>query len=393
VRHFRATAENRKYTLKKQITIVISENKSIERFYGLDHLRALAILIVFFFHYFILSGGEPKWLPDYAGFGWTGVDLFFVLSGFLISSQLFLKIKQEKKISYKDFFLKRIFRIIPAYLTVVGIYFIFPIFREKESLPSIWKFLTFTQNFGTDLKDFGTFSHAWSLCVEEHFYFFLPIFLIILQTKSIFKKSYWLLLFLFLFGFAIRIYSWNNLYLPKINSENTWLYWYKFIYYPTYNRLDGLLVGVSIAGIYQFLPNFWSKISKLGNMNIALSLIILTCAFFLCYEQQTYYASIFGFPLVSIGYGFLVIGAISPNSFLFKWKSKTTTFLATLSFAIYLTHKGIIHITQNLFENTKIDSNLILLICIGTCLIGAYLLNLLIEKPFMKLRNRIIKNK
>ncbi|MCW2120021.1 acyltransferase family protein [Flavobacterium sp. 7A] len=127
---------------------MISENKSDKIFYGLDHLRALAIFIVFFFHYFILSGGEPNWLPDYAGFGWTGVDLFFVLSGFLISSQLFLKIKQEKKISYKDFFLKRIFRIIPAYLTVVVIYFVFPVFREKESLPSIWKFLTFTQNFG-----------------------------------------------------------------------------------------------------------------------------------------------------------------------------------------------------------------------------------------------------
>lgn len=370
-----------------------SENKSAEKFYGLDHLRALAIFLVFFFHYFILSGGEPKWLPDYAKFGWTGVDLFFVLSGFLISSQLFLKIKQGEKISYKEFFLKRFFRIIPAYLIVVGIYFIVPIFREKESLPPIWKFLTFTQNFGTNLKDFGTFSHAWSLCVEEHFYFFLPIILILLQAKNLFKKSYWLLLILFLFGFAIRIYSWNNFYMPKINDENSWLYWYKFIYYPTYNRLDGLLVGVSIAGIYQFLPNLWNKIARFGNLNIIMSIIFLTCAFFLCNEQQTFYASIFGFPLIAIGYGFLVIGAISPKSFLFKWKSKTTTFIATLSFALYLTHKGIIHITQKLLENTKLESNTILIICIGTIIIGAYLLNLIIEKPFMKLRNRIIENK
>lgn len=370
-----------------------SENKSAEKFYGLDHLRALAILLVFFFHYFILSGGEPKWLPDYARFGWTGVDLFFVLSGFLISSQLFLKIRQEEKISYKEFFLKRFFRIIPAYLVVVGIYFIVPIFREKESLPSIWKFLTFTQNFGTNLKDFGTFSHAWSLCVEEHFYFFLPIILILLQSKNLFKKSYWLLLILFFLGFAVRIYSWNNFYIPKINDENSWLYWYKYIYYPTYNRLDGLLVGVSIAGIYQFLPNLWNRIAGFGNLNIILSLIILTCAYFLCYEQQTFYASIFGFTLIAIGYGFLVIGAISPKSFLFKWKSKTTTFIAKLSFALYLTHKGIIHITQKLLENTKTESNIILLICIGACIIGAYLLNLIIEKPFMKLRNRIIENK
>jgi peptidoglycan/LPS O-acetylase OafA/YrhL len=371
---------------------VILENIKAERLYGLDHLRALAIVLVFFFHYFILSGGEPNWLPSYAKFGWTGVDLFFVLSGFLISSQLFLEIKQGKRISYKDFFLKRFFRIIPAYLVVVGIYFCFPFFREKESLPPIWKFLTFTQNLGTNLKDFGTFSHAWSLCVEEHFYFFLPIILFFFQITNLFKKAYWLLIILFLLGFAVRIYSWNNFYIPTINNENSWLYWYKFIYYPTYNRIDGLLVGVSIAGMYQFSPNLWNQISKFGNLNILLSLVILTCAYFLCYEEQTFYASIFGFPLVSIGYGFLVIGAISPTSFLYKWNSKTTTFIAKLSFAIYLIHKGIIHITQNLFENlnVKIESNLMMFICIANGIICAYLLNLLIERPFMKLRKRII---
>lgn len=370
---------------------MISENKKTEKFNGLDHLRTLAISLVFFFHYSILSNGEPKWLHKFAEFGWTGVDLFFVLSGFLISSQLFQGIKEKETISYKEFILKRFFRIIPAYLVVVAIYFVVPFFREKESLPPIWEFLTFTQNFGTNLKDFGTFSHAWSLCVEEHFYFFLPIILIILLSKNIFKKSYWLIIFLFMIGFITRIYSWNNFYVPKINAENSWIYWYKYIYYPTYNRLDGLLVGVSIAGIYQFRPNLWNKISKFGNFNILLSLAILTTAYFLCHEQQNYYASIFGFPIIAIGYGFLVIGAISPNSFLFKWKSKTTTFLATLSFSIYLMHKGIVHLTQNLFENSKIENNLILLISIGTSIIGSYFLHILIEKPFMKLRNQIIE--
>ena len=56
-------------------------------------------------------------------------------------------------------------------------------------------------------------------------------------------------------------------------SEDSWMYWYKYIYYPTYNRLDGLLVGVSIAGIYQFLPNIWNKISKFGNQFLIFSLL------------------------------------------------------------------------------------------------------------------------
>ena len=140
-----------------------------ERLHGLDHLRALAITLVFLFHYFILSGGQPAWLPETAQFGWTGVDLFFVLSGFLISSQLFAQIKKGQHISFKDFFTRRFFRIVPAYLVTVALYFYFPFFREKENLPPLWKFLTFTQNIGLNLKDNGTFSHCWSLCVEEHF--------------------------------------------------------------------------------------------------------------------------------------------------------------------------------------------------------------------------------
>jgi len=371
--------------LSEQFTI-----SSHKKLYGLDHLRAFAIIFVFLFHYFILSSGQPKWLPGLAKFGWTGVDLFFVLSGFLISSQLFEQIKKGQNLSFKVFFLKRFFRIIPTYWITVGLYYCFPVFREKEALPSIWKFLTFTQNLGLNLKNFGTFSHAWSLCVEEHFYLFLPIFLIFLQFSKLFNKSYWLIIVLFLFGFAIRIYSYNTFYLPKINNGDSWMYWYKYIYYPTYNRLDGLLVGVSIAGIYQFLPNIWFKISKYGNHFLILSLIILTGAYFLCEDSQSYWASIFGFPLIAIGYGFMIIGAICPTSFLYKWESKVTTYIATLSYAIYLTHKGIIHITHQLLQSFKIDSNLMLLISIVSCTIFAVLLNQLIEKPIMKLRNKII---
>lgn len=364
-----------------------------EKLYGLDHLRALAIILVFFFHYYIVSGGKPRWLPNVASFGWTGVDLFFVLSGFLISSQLFQQIKQAQNISFKTFFLKRFFRIVPALLVTLGLYFCIPFFREKEGLPPLWKFLTFTQNIGLNIKDYGTFSHCWSLCVEEHFYFLLPIILIFLQSSKLFSKSFWLLLALFIFGFAIRTYSFNHLYLSKIDDDNSWLYWYKYIYYPTYNRLDGLLVGVTIAGIYVFKSSLFDKVSKLGNLFIFLGLCLLTGAYFLCEDQQTLNASIFGFPLIAFGFGFIVLGAISPSSFLYKWNSRTTTYIATLSYAIYLTHKGIIHTTIKLLDNYKIDNNVMVVICIITCILGAYLLNLTIEKPFMKLRNKIIEQK
>ncbi|MES2630244.1 MAG: acyltransferase [Bacteroidota bacterium] len=154
------------------------------RLHGLDHLRALAIFIVFFYHYQLPFFGHPAWLTEAAAFGWVGVDLFFVLSGFLISSQVFAAIGNSGTFELKSYFIKRVFRILPAYLVVVAVYFIVPVFRERESLPPLWKFLTFTQNIGLDNFTEGTFSHAWSLCVEEHFYLVLPFTLLaILHAK------------------------------------------------------------------------------------------------------------------------------------------------------------------------------------------------------------------
>lgn len=111
-------------------------NINFQKLHGLDHLRALAIILVFFFHYFIISSGQPEWLPDLASFGWTGVDLFFVLSGFLISLQLFEQIKQGQQVSFQHFFVKRFFRIIPAFLVTLGLYFLLSVFPRERSIAS-----------------------------------------------------------------------------------------------------------------------------------------------------------------------------------------------------------------------------------------------------------------
>lgn len=369
--------------------------KEQAKLYGLDHLRALAILLVLGFHYQLGYFGYPEWTKQFNQFGWTGVDLFFVLSGFLISSQLFAQITKGKAISLKEFFLKRFFRIIPIYFVVVAIYFCFPFFREKEALPPLWKFLTFTQNFGLDIKNFGTFSHAWSLCVEEHFYLFLPLILIFLQSVQLLKKGYWLLIILFFGGFVTRLYSWHEEYLPTIGSESSLASWTEFVYYPTYNRLDGLLDGVSIAAIYQFLPDAWNTISRYGNQLLLAGIALLTLAYFYCSDLSAYSTSIIGFPFISIGYGFLVMGAVSPGSLLYKWNSKITTLIATLSYGIYLSHKGVIHMVQEIVEPWGIDKNgnVMFLICIAFCVLIAWLLHLVIEKPFMKWRDVVLQKK
>jgi peptidoglycan/LPS O-acetylase OafA/YrhL len=365
--------------------------KEQTKLYGLDHLRALAILLVLLFHY--LSFGHPEWTNFFSDTGWTGVDLFFVLSGFLIASQLFAQIKKGKPVSLKEFFLKRLFRIIPIYFFIVAIYFCIPFFREKESLPPLWKFLTFTQNFGLNRAAYGTFSHAWSLCVEEHFYLFLPFILLFLQYTNSFKKAYWIIIFLFIASLLLRLYSWYYLYLPNSGSKEKIDFWAMYSYYPTYNRLDGLLVGVSIAGIYQFLPALWQRIAKYGNWLILLGVIILALCFQFCSKLYEYNTSIYGYTFISIGYGFMVAGALSPSSFLFRWKSNFTTLIATLSYGMYLSHKGIIHMTQVIFGDWGIDKNssLMLLICVLLSIAAAWILHLVIEKPFMKWRDVVLE--
>lgn len=374
-------------------TSSLLRSPEIHKLHGLDHLRALAILLVFLFHYKNPIFGHPLWLEDAAKFGWTGVDLFFVLSGFLISSRLFATVKAGHRISLSDFFTRRFFRILPAFWVVLAIYVFCPAFHEREQLPPVWRYLAFTQNFGLNIRDFGTFSHAWSLCVEEHFYVLLPFLLVGLCATRLFKLAYWIPILLFAGGLLLRHYIWTNHYQPVMNEEGSGVYWFQYIYYPTYNRLDGLLTGVSIAAFYHFRAAAWSRVSKYGNYLIAMSIVVLACAYMVCDNAQSYTASVWGYPLVALGYGILLMGAVSPASFLYKWKSRTTTFIATLSYAIYLTHKGVLHVTQGMGTGMglEMDSNLMLSLCILCCLAGALLLHIAVERPFMKLRRKLLE--
>ncbi len=358
---------------------------------GLDNLRALAITLVFLFHYRIFN--HPAWIDDAGSFGWTGVDLFFVLSGYLIGGQLFQKIAATGGFSFKEFFLKRFFRIIPAYLAVLIIYFTLPFTHEREALSPLWKFLTFTQNFGLDLRYHGCFSHAWSLCIEEQFYLALPLTIILCMVVKLGKYAFYLLPLLFLAGFACRIISWQWHLDPILNEDSFGISWYKYIYYPTYNRLDALLIGVGIAALFQFKPAIKHRFTAHGNIILLIAVAALTAAYFLCFEPFSFTASIFGFPVVAIAYGILLIAAVSPSSIIYKYSSRVLSAIATLSYSIYLSHKIVIHLTQGELSALGIDAdgNLMFMICIINCLLAALLLRYAVEKPFLLIRDKILR--
>jgi len=367
----------------------------VERLHGLDHLRAIAILLVMIFHY---GRGIPSWLEPVKQIGWSGVDLFFVLSGYLIGYQLLKEIREKNSINIKQFYVKRFFRIIPAYIVVLVLYYSLPNLREGSGMPPLWKFLSFTQNLGLDAELQKSFSHAWSLCIEEQFYLLLPISLLSIFYFKLQKGALYLIVGLIILGFTLRIYNWNEYVQPFIDSgsrRQMALGFIEKIYYPSYNRMDGLLIGLVIAAIFNFKPNLKSYLEEHGNIILLFGLGLFLIAYKVCGNFFSYKTAVYGFPLISLAYGVIVIAAVSPTCILYKFKSRTTLIIATLSYAIYLTHKQLFHLTKIVTGKIGFDNFGVwtFWICIGIALIGGFVLHLLVEKPFLNFRNILLSQK
>lgn len=359
---------------------------------ALDHFRALAITLVFLFHYRLFA--HPDWVDTIGSFGWTGVDLFFVLSGYLIAQQVFTEVQQDR-FSVRTFFIKRFFRILPAYWAVLILYFSVPAFKEWEHLPPVWKFLTFTQNFGLDLRYQRTFSHAWSLCIEEQFYFLFPVGVWALSYFKPGKKLIWLIPVLMLAGIFIRIFCWNTFIVPVMNTDAFGITWYKHIYYPTYNRLDGILAGMGIAAFQVYCKHYYGRIARYANMFLIAGLLLAVCAWFLCADPYCYTASVWGFPLVAVAFSFWILAGTCPESVLNRYRSRITSTIAGLSFSLYLTHKAAIHLAQAAGGKWGIDpeGTWMFFFSVLISVTFAVILRFVIEKPFLWMRKKILSGK
>ena len=368
-------------------------NGNRERLHGLDHLRAAAIVLVVLFHYKYYYG-VPEWLDTFSSFGWSGVDLFFVLSGYLIADKLFRELDTGGMIDFKGFYLNRFLRIIPAYFAVVALYFSFPNLQEGRGLQPLWKFLTFTQNISIDMFR-NTFSHAWSLCVEGHFYLLFPILLFFIVAGKIRHKAIYLFVAVAALGVLIRYSIWQTFIAPSFGQNRIGVA-IREIYYPTYSRLDGLLVGVVIASLFTYSPSFKEKMVKYGNALAAFSIILLVAAYFLfggnlvSLKFTSFTTALFGFPLVSLAYGFLVIAAISPNCILSKYRFRLTAILASLAYAIYLIHKITNHVVNTQLKYAfGLESYQVFPVCLSAAVLGGLMLHLIVEKPFLMLRKNL----
>ncbi len=358
---------------------------------GLDLMRALAILWVMLFH-FRLSIGIPHLLYWPSRYGWMGVDLFFVLSGYLIGSQLLRPYLKGAEPSLPQFYIRRAFRILPAFLAVLGLYVFVPLFREAPGLSPVWQFLTFTENFRIDYLHDQAFSHVWSLCVEEHFYLVLPLLVLVLMRKPRFSKALAVILSILVFGIVVRGWIYLHQLKPLLlaGDNEFYLRYTERIYYPTYTRLDGLLVGVVLAAVKTFRPLWWQKMMDRGWVLLFTGSSVCALAMWLFFDRFGFPATLIGFPLMSAGLGLLVAASISPSC----WLSKVRGFglIATLAYSVYLTHKEIAHLDRMYLGRYLQNGGwLAFLIVFSTCFLAAAVLYFAIERPFLRLRKRLQK--
>jgi len=177
------------------------------RLYGLDTLRATAIVIVLIYHYQVVVSRENVF-GFMSQLGWTGVDLFFVLSGYLIGNQILSAFAKGQDFSLKLFYIRRFLRTLPNYYFVLALYFIFPVALSGTATAPLWSFLTFTQNL--DMRAGETFTHSWSLCIEEQFYLIFPVIaLLVAYVKRSIMLGWIVIVSAMLFAIFLRGFTWH----------------------------------------------------------------------------------------------------------------------------------------------------------------------------------------
>lgn len=207
-----------------------------KRIPSLDGLRGLAILLILLYHTYPRHRYDP--ISLLSDFGWLGMDLFFVLSGFLITGVLFDTLKDPH--FFRNFFARRALRILPAYVVFCGAAFVYCLLRGER--PTVWAlpYLLFFSNVVTDLhRPIGigyhlSFGHLWSLAVEEQFYLVWPVILYLLaRTRRILLACVaGILLAFFLRWFAAP-------YFPNVNPAT-------FLFTRTDAFLSGGLLAVLV---------------------------------------------------------------------------------------------------------------------------------------------------
>ncbi|WP_454870491.1 acyltransferase family protein [Pseudomonas lini] len=357
--------------------------KDSTRVQWLDVCRTLAILLVLMSHGRSFLLPVAPWLQSLKFGGFLGVELFFVLSGFLIGLIL---IRETEKASspfswIPIFWISRWLRTIPNYLLFLILNIILSYNIRPAELPAIFSYLTFTQNLAWEHPPF--FAEAWSLAVEEMFYLVTPLVIatFMLFTKN--AKHVILLTSLSIFSLSIIARFILVLHNDPVLDEG--------VRKISALRLDALMSGVLLAWLY-----YSSKISKV-RINI-LSFCLLPL-FFLSIKlasisdaelNSSFFLRIFIFNIASFGCaGLILIGMDFKFS---KFFERVFLRVARWSYSAYLTNLPVLFALRYLFpEPDSLYECIALWVSyLALTLISACLVYETFEKRFLALRRKIL---
>jgi len=353
----------------------------------LDILRCIAVFSVMILHGNI-------W-PFFGNIGWVGVDLFFVLSGFLISGLLFSEYKARNSISFKRFFIRRGLKIYPAFYVFLFLTAMLSriVFRTLSPASHYLHEVFFVQNYWH-----GVWDHTWSLAVEEHFYIFLPVLLLILvrfssNRQDPFRPLPWIFVVVAVLCIAFRAAS---VYLGVPN--------YHTVYTSSHDRVDSLFFGALLGYFYHFRPHFLNNLLHSTRNRIfiaACSAGLLSTICFLPRENGFFAA--FGYTWLYLGFGGVLLLSLYVKGILrgkmarcFEMVGTAAASVGMYSYSIYLWHvpagKWFPGLVRRVLRISQGPNERFLTYMIGSLVIGITM-SKIIEYPILRLRDRIFPSR
>ncbi|MBS1793182.1 MAG: acyltransferase [Acidobacteria bacterium] len=349
---------------------------------SLDGMRAVAVLLVVFFHAIhILPGLQP-----YLNGGFLGVDVFFVLSGFLITSILLQEFDRTGSISFKNFYVRRFLRLMPAYWLHLAVLFLLGgvLFTaaESEILYANHNFLyafAYLTNWQRALNGSGItglLSHTWSLAIEEQFYLFWAGFLFLLLRRL--KRAQIVVAVAGLIGLTawFRAFRWNGTMS------------FDFLYNAFDARMDALLVGclVSMLVSWRFLPK---KMLASRGFDLAALAAVFVVVFILFNLSDSFYSpSLYlgGFTVFALAVGVVVMRLATRKGDPFSrfLETRPMVWIGKTSYGIYLWHSFAISFVHNFDLSPAVKMAAALAITFTITAASYYLL----EIPFLRLKSR-----
>ncbi|WP_314084161.1 acyltransferase family protein [uncultured Gemella sp.] len=352
---------------------------------SIDSLRALAVLAVIIYHV------DVNYLPG----GFLGVDLFFVLSGYLISSLIIKEYRKTGSINLYNFYLRRARRLLPAvyFMITVGI-ILMVMFNEvllkKSRLDAIfgyiyssnWWYIFHKLDYFDSFGSQSPFKHLWSLAIEEQFYMIFPLLFLLINSKKKGKDGTYKLSksFLYIVLGLIFVSLITHILLFDINNISR-------IYFGTDTRAFSLLVGVVGAILYP-MDKLNKKITPQENIVYSVvSLISITTLITIMIYTSEYNTWLYrgGFLLVAILGIIIIISSGKQHTVMAKLLSfKPVVFIGKISYSLYLWHFPILVLTTPVSEIGNPNIFYVILRVILTFIV-AIISYVFVETPIRKL--------